>query len=156
MPLKIGEKAPDFMLFDSERKERSLREFVGNKTVLAFYPGAFTGVCTKEICALRDAMASFNTMNGQVVGISVDSPFANKAFAAANGVSFPLLSDYSRSVSKLYCGLTEDFAGIKGYNAAKRSVFILDAQGVVRYVWISDNPGVEPPYDEVSAALKSV
>ncbi len=155
MPLKVGEKAPDFTLVDTEKKEHTLAEFFGKKTVMAFYPGAFTGVCTKEMCSFRDAMANFNSLNAQVVGISTDSPFANKAFAAANGITYPLLSDVTQSVSRSYAGLFENFAGVKGYTASNRAVFILDAKGVVRYAWVAPNPGVEPPYDEVTAALKS-
>jgi glutaredoxin-dependent peroxiredoxin len=153
MPVKIGEKAPDFTLSDTEKAQRSLKDFAGAKTVVAFFPGAFTGVCTKEMCALRDSLAEFNALKAAVVGISVDSPFANKAFASQNRLTFPLLSDYSRSVSKLYGGVHDDFAGLKGYAAAKRSVFVVDAGGVVTYAWISENPGVEPPYDEIRKAL---
>jgi len=156
MPLKVGDKAPDFTLFDADRKERSLKEFLGRKTVLAFYPGAFTGVCTKEMCMLRDSMAELTKLEGQVVGISVDSPFANKAFADQNRLSFPLLSDYNRIVVKNYCGIQEDFAGIKGYQTSKRAVFVLDRNGIVKYTWISENPGVEPPYDEITKSLSSI
>jgi len=155
MALTIGSKAPDFTLVDTDRKPRSLKEFAGKKVVLAFFPGAFTGVCTKEMCALRDAMASFNTMAAQVVAISIDSPFANKGFADHNKLMFPVLSDYTKEVSKAYCGLYDDFAGLKGYSAAKRAVFVLDAAGVVKYVWIGDSPGNEPPYEEINKALQS-
>lgn len=156
MAVKVGDKAPDFTLFDTDRKSRSLKEFLGKKTVLAFYPGAFTGVCTKEMCALRDAMSRFNELNAQVVGISVDAPFSNKAFASQHDLQFPILSDYNRSTLQAYGIVLEDFAGLAGYSAAKRSVFILDKDGVVRYAWISDNPGVEPNYDEVRKALSTV
>ena len=156
MALKVGDKAPDFKLLDTDRKERSLSEFLGKKTVLVFYPGAFTGVCTKEMCTFRDSMTTFNNMNAQVVGISVDTPFSNKGFSDANKFTFPLLSDFTRTVSKQYCGIYEDFAGLKGYTASKRSVFVLDTNGVVKYSWISEtNPGAEPPYDEVNKALAS-
>ena len=155
MALKVGDKAIDFILHDAEKTERSLREFLGKKTVLVFYPGAFTGVCTREMCTFRDSLANFGTMNAQVVGISVDSPFSNKAFSSANNITFPLLSDYTRNTARQYCGLQEDFAGLKGYTTAKRSVFVLDKDGIVKYVWISDNPGLEPPYAEVNAALAS-
>ena len=155
MSLQKGDKAPDFTLYDTEKKQRSLKEFLGKKTVLAFYPGAFTGVCTKEFCTFRDSLAAFGSLNAQVVGISVDSPYANKSFAEQNRLSFPLLSDYSRETIKKYGGLNEDFAGLKGYTAAKRAVFLLDAKGIVHYTWVSDNPGVEPPYDEVKSALAS-
>jgi peroxiredoxin len=155
MSLKKGDKVPDFKLFDTERKERSLKEFLGTKTVLVFYPGAFTGVCTKEICQLRDSMATFNSLNAKVVGISIDSPFANKAFADANKITFPLLSDLAKAVSKQVSGLYENFAMLNGYTASKRSVFVLNKDGVVQYAWVTDNPGTEPPYAEIEQALKS-
>ena len=154
MPLTVGQTAPDFTLYDTERKPRTLKEFLGKKTVLLFYPGAFTGVCTKEMCAIRDALSVFNSLDAKVVGISVDSPFANKGFADANKLTYPLLSDYSREVSKKYTGLYDGFGGVPGYTASKRSVFILDGKGVVTYAWITDAPGTEPPYDEIQAALK--
>jgi len=155
MALKVGDKAPDFTLYDTDRKERTLKEFLGKKTVLAFYPGAFTGVCSKEMCTLRDSLASFEGMNARVVGISVDAPAANKGFADVNKLTYPLLSDFTRSVSKAYVGLYENFGGLKGLTTAKRSVFVLDAQGMVKYAWVTENPGDEPKYDEINAALKS-
>jgi len=154
MAITVGSKTADFTLFDTERKPRSLSEFRGKHLVLAFYPGAFTGVCTKEMCAFRDAMSRFNELSAQVVGISVDAPFANKAFAMQNNLQFPLLSDYTREVCKKYGGLHDDFAGLKGYTASKRAVYVLDPNGVVKYVWVSENPGVEPNYDDISKALK--
>ena len=154
MALKVGDKAPDFKLIDTERKERSLSEFLGKKTVLAFFPGAFTGACTKEMCTFRDSMSNLNSMNAQVVAISVDSPFSNKGFADANKLTFTILSDYTRTVSNQYTGVYDDFAGLKGYTAAKRAVFVLDKNGVVKYTWVSEtNPGAEPPYDEVNKAI---
>jgi peroxiredoxin len=154
MAINIGKKAPEFTLFDTKKKSRSLAEFRGKNLVLAFYPGAFTGVCTKEMCTFRDTMTKFNELNAQVVGISVDAPFANKAFASQNNLQFPLLSDYSREVCKKYGGVHEDFAGLKGYSASKRAVYIVDAQGNIKYVWVSENPGIEPDYDAISTALK--
>jgi peroxiredoxin len=154
MALNVGSKAPEFTLFDNEKKSRSLTEFRGKNVVIAFFPGAFTGVCTKELCTFRDAMSNFNNLNAQVIGISVDSPFANKAFATQNNLEFPLLSDYTREVSIQYGGVYEDFAGMKGYSASKRAVFIIDPNGSVKYAWISENPGVEPEYDTISQMLK--
>ncbi len=153
MAVKVGEKAPDFALYDTEKKQRKLSEFLGKKTVLAFFPGAFTGVCTKEMCAFRDSLSSLGRLNGQVVAISVDSPFSNKAFAAQNHLPFPVLSDLGRDVSRKYAGLYDNFAGLTGYTAAKRSVFVLDPKGTVKYSWISEDPGVEPNYEEVNKAL---
>ena len=155
MPISVGAKAPNFTLVDSDKKERSLSEFLGKKTVLAFFPGAFTGVCTKEMCQLRDSMASLNSMNAQVVGIDVDAPFSNKAFADANKLTFPILSDYARTAISAYGIVHDGFAGLKGYTAAYRSIFVLDKAGVVKYVWVTENPGVEPPYEEITKALAS-
>jgi peroxiredoxin len=155
MALAVGAKAPDFSLYDTEKKIRSLSEFRGKKTVLAFYPGAFTGVCTKEFCSFRDALANLNALNAQVVGISVDSPFSNQAFAAQNKLTFPLLSDFGLQVTKGYGGIHDAFAGVKGYAAAKRAVYVLDGNGVVKYAWVSENPGVEPNYEEINRILAS-
>ena len=149
-----GEKAPSFTLPDTDRKPRSLQELLqpNGATLLAFFPGAFTGVCTREMCALRDNMAEFNKINAQVVGISVSDPFSNKAFAQNNSLSFPILSDYTREVVKLYNVYHENFGNLKGYTAAKRSVFILDHNGVVVYKWVSEDPTKEPNYDELKKA----
>lgn len=156
MATKVGDKAPVFTLADTDKKPRSLSEFTGKKTVLAFFPGAFTGVCTKEMCTLRDSMSKLNSLNAQVVGISVDSPYANKAFATQNNLEFPLLSDFDRQVIRKYGIELNDFGGLKGYTVAKRSVFVVDTTGTVRYSWITDNPGVEPNYDEITKAVEAL
>jgi peroxiredoxin len=156
MAVKVGDKAPDFTLYDTDKKLRSLKEFFGKKTVLAFYPGAFTGVCTKEMCTLRDSLASLESLNAQIVAVSVDSPFANKGFAQHNRLTFPLLSDFNRVVSKTYCGLFENFAGLTGYVVPNRSIFVLDSHGTVKYVWISNNPSQEPNYDEIKKSVSSL
>jgi peroxiredoxin len=156
MPPAIGAKAPDFTLPDTTKKPRSLSEFRGKKTVLVFFPGAFTGVCTKEMCTFRDSMTRFNDLAAQVVGISVDSPFANKGFSDVNRFEFPILSDYTRTTIKQYDIVQENFGQLPGYEAAKRSVFVLDKEGVVRYAWVTNDPGVEPPYEEVVKAVASM
>jgi glutaredoxin-dependent peroxiredoxin len=153
---RVGEKAPDFTLPDTEGKPLSLHDFKGQKVVLAFFVGAFTSVCTKEMCAFRDSMARLINLKAQVVGVSVNDPFSNKAFAEKNLLTFPILSDYSREVIKLYNLEMPDFAGLKGYTAAKRSVFVLDKQGVIRYSWITEDPAVEPKYDAVEKALLEI
>ncbi len=155
MPLKVGDKAPEFTLMDTDRKPRSLREFLGKKVVLAFYPGAFTSVCTREMCTFRDSLSKLSGLNAQVVAISVDSPFANKVFAEQNKLNFPVLCDYKREVSKQYSGVYENFAGLEGYSASKRSVFVLDKNSIVKYSWVSEDPGKEPNYDEVTKVLST-
>ena len=153
MSVSVGQKAPDFTLVDTTKKPTTLSQFLGKKVVILFYPGAFTGVCEKELCTFRDSLTDYNSLNAQVIGISVDSPFANKGFADKNGIVFPLLSDYSRYVSAQYCGLVNNFAGLVGLSAANRSVFVVNEKGEVTYVWISEVPGVEPPYEEVKKAI---
>lgn len=156
MPVDIGQRIPDVTVVSPDRKIVKLTEFLGKPTVLAFFPGAFTGVCTKEACALRDAMSRFTGMQGQVIGISVDSPFAQKAFADANRLNFTFLSDFNRSAVKAFGIEDPNFAGGALPGVAKRSVYVLDRNGTVKYKWVSDNPGVEPNYDEVAEALKKV
>ncbi len=155
MALKVGDKAPGFTLPDAEKRERSLNEFLGKKTVLAFIPGAFTGVCTKELCQFRDSLAKLNGMNAQIVAIDVDAPFSNRAYAAANNLTFPVLSDHTRATSIAYGGIHENFSGIKGYSASKRAVYVLDKNGIVRYAWVTEIPGVEPAYEEIYRVLAS-
>jgi peroxiredoxin len=154
LSVEIGQKPPDFQLPDQNRSQRSLKEFLGKKTVLAFFPGAFTGVCTKEMCTFRDSMQLLTNVQGQVVGISVNDPFTNKAFAETNRLQFPILGDYTRETVRKYDVFHNDFAGLKGYTAAKRAVFILDEKGIVRYKWVSEDPGKEPNYEEIRQALR--
>ena len=151
--VELNSKAPDFKLIDSNLKQKTLADYKGNKTVLLFFPGAFTGVCTKEMCTFRDSMSKFNNLKAKVVGISVDQPFSLSQFAKENNLNFDLLSDATREVSKKYDSLHHDFVNVPGLTASKRSVFILDQNGVVKYKWISDNPGVEPNYAEIEKEL---
>jgi len=152
----IGSDAPDFSLPDHKRETVKLSELRGKNVVLAFFPAAFTGVCEKELCTFRDSLATFNDLDATVLGISVDAPFSNAAFADKNDLSFPILSDYAREAVKAYDVAHDDFAGMSGYTAAKRSVFVVDKQGKLRYRWVADNPGQEPDYDAVQAAVKSL
>ena len=152
--VEIGEKAPDFTLFDMERKQRSLHDFRGRKVVLAFFPGAFTSTCKKEMCTLRDDLAKLGKLGADVVAVSVSDPFALKGFHEDNALNFPLLSDYARETIRTYGIELHDFAGLKGYTVAKRSVFLLDKDGVVRWKWVSENPGLEPDYAEIRRQLE--
>jgi len=156
MAVKVGEKAPEFTLVDTALKPRSLKEFLGKTTVLVFYPAAFTGVCTKEMCAFRDNLSQLSSIGAQVVGISADTPFSNKAFAEQNSLTFPILSDYNREAIKAFGIAFPDLAGLKGLTVAKRSVFVLDKQGVVKYAWVSEDPKKEPDYAEVTKAARSL
>jgi peroxiredoxin len=156
MAADVGQKAPQFTLVNTDLKTVSLSGFSGKNVVLAFYPAAFTGVCQKEMCTFRDALNDFTSANTAVLGVSVDSPFANKEFAAKNGLTFPLLSDITRDVIKQYDVVFNDLAGVKGFTVAKRAVFVIDRQGMIRYKWVAPEPKVEPNYAEVTAAVKKL
>ncbi len=155
--VEIGEKIPKVELVDTELRKIDLKkEIKGKSAVIAFFPGAFTGVCTTEMCKFRDSMSEFNSMNGAVFAISVDGPFPNKAFKEKYGLTFSVLSDYRRKAVKKFAIQLENFAQLEGYTAAKRAVFVTDPKGIVRYKWVSDDPTVEPNYNEIKAALSSI
>ncbi len=162
MPLKVGDVAPDFELYDTDLRLVRLSDLLaqGKVVVLAFFPGAFTSVCTREMCAFRDRMALLEKANAIVVGISVDSPFTLKRFKEENRLNFILLSDYNREVIKLYDVYHDPFpvpAASKLRMVAKRAVFILTPpDGRVVYAWVSENPLVEPDYDEVVRVANEV
>ncbi|HVI04059.1 MAG TPA: peroxiredoxin [Enhygromyxa sp.] len=152
----IGSDAPDFTLFNNKREKVTLSEQRGKNVVLAFFPAAFTGVCEKELCTFRDALALFNDLDATVYGLSVDAPFANNAFAEKNQLNFPILSDYAREAVRAYGVAHDDFAGMPGYTASKRSVFVIDKQGKIAYAWVADVPSQEPDYDAVQAAVRAL
>lgn len=149
----VGKPAPTFTLTDNSKQKVSLDSFRGKKVVLAFYPAAFTGVCEKEVCTFRDSLSDLNGLNAVVLGLSVDSPFANNAFAAKNNLNFPLLSDPTRETITAYDVVINDFAGVTGLTVSKRAVFVINEEGVVTWEWVGPNPGVEPDYAAVRAAL---
>lgn len=153
MAVTIGQQAPDFTLHDADKQKRSLSQFKGKNVVLAFFPGAFSGVCDKEMCAFRDSMDKLNGLNAQVVGVSVDSYAALRAFANQYKLQFPLLTDFNREVIAKYDVLWKGLGGIEGYNVANRAVFILDKNGVVHWKWVAEKPGIEPAYDQITAEL---
>lgn len=165
--VKVGDKAPDFNLPDGENRTRSLKEFLGQKVVLVFFVGAFTLTCTKEACEFRDSMAQLIDLKAQIVGIDINVPSANKGLAEKNRLPFPVLSDYKRDVFKTYGLEVPDFTGPEGesiacrwgsgcYPIAKRSIFILDENGIVRYTWVSNKNAVEPSYEKIRETLKHI
>lgn len=153
MAVEVGQEAPDFALYDMDRQQRTLNEFRGKNVVLAFFPGAFTGVCTTEMCTFRDQLDEYEALNAQVIGITVDPPFAQKAWADQNNVTFTFLSDFNRQVVNQYDVAFPNLAGLEGYVAASRAIFVIDKDGIVRYKWVGPNPGVQPDYDEVRNAV---
>ncbi len=154
MPLDIGDTAPDFELPDTELKMRTLDEFKGKKIVLSFIVAASSPVCTTELCSFRDSWQDISDLGAQVISISNDGPFANKAFAEKHHFNFPLLGDYNSKTIRDYNILMPDLLHLKDYNAPKRSVFIIMEDGKIGYKWVSEDPKKEPNYEEIKNFLK--
>ena len=150
----VGDMAPDFTLTAQDKSKVTLSDMRGERVILAFYPAAFTGVCTTEMCTFSEGMASLGDSGVKALGISVDAPFSNGAFAEKNGISFPLLSDVHREAVNAYGVALNDFV-IGGYIVAQRSVFVIEADGTIGYAWVAESPGIEPNYDEVMAHCSS-
>ncbi len=153
---RVGNKAPDFKLPDQDLKMRSLKDYKGKKLVLAFFPAALSPVCTKEMCTFRDSFDDLKASGAEILAISIDGPFANKQFAEMHNLNFPVLSDYARKVIRKYNIVMPNLLHVKGYNAAKRSVFVLDSNGIIRYRWVSNDPLVEPNYEEIKEVIKNI
>jgi peroxiredoxin len=151
MSVDVGSKAPDFTLTSNERQPVTLSQQRGKPVVLAFFPAAFSSVCEKELCTFRDSMARLNQAQAQVYGISVDTFFTLKAFHDQQRLTFPLLSDFNKQVIRDYGVFAEDMIGMKGI--AKRAVFVLDKDGVVRHREVLEDARNEPNYDKVFEAL---
>ncbi|MCJ7714838.1 peroxiredoxin [Candidatus Bathyarchaeota archaeon] len=168
--IKVGDLAPNFNLPDIECKLRSLSEFlpgtecklqnlsefINKNVVIAFFISAFTATCTKEMCAFRDSVARLIGLKAQVIGISTNDPAVNQAFAEKNKLPFPILSDYKGQVIKKYGVEKTNFRELEGYSVAKRSIFIVDKKGIIRYTWITDDPKVEPDYDQIEKTLATI
>ncbi len=157
MAISTGIQAPDFTL--KTKTSEGLQEvtlsdqFGKSATVLLFFPFAFTGVCTEEMCSVRDSLASYQALDARVFGISVDSPFTLEVMAQKDGINFPLLSDFNKEAASAYDVLYEDFIGFKG--VCKRSAFVINKQGKIVYASSSDDPKQLPDFDAILASLKS-
>jgi peroxiredoxin len=155
MALKVGDKAPDFKLFNQDGEPVSLSDYKGKKVVVLFFPAANTGVCTKEMCTFRDDLKEFEKMDAQVLGISVDTHYSLKMFQEKNNYNFPLLSDFNKKVINDYDVVLDVFApGKFDYQkVAKRSAFVVDGNGTLKYVEVLASPGDEPNYEAIKKAL---
>jgi peroxiredoxin len=155
MAAEVGAKAPDFTLHDQDRKPVTLSErLLKGPVVLAFFPAAFSGTCTTEMCTFRDSASDLNKVNAQVLGVSVDTFFALKAWADAHTLNFPLLSDFNKEVIRQYGVVNPDMIGLK--DIAKRAVFVIDRSGVVRHREVLDDARNEPDYGKAKQALASL
>ena len=155
MAVKIGKPAPDFSLFSDAKKEVKLSDLKGKNVVLLFFPQAFTGVCTAELCEMRDNLKKYESLNAQILAISVDSVFTLEKFKELQGYNFPLLSDFNKKVSKAYGSLYADFAfGMKG--VSKRSSFVIDKEGIVRYAEVLEAAKNMPNFAALNQALTAL
>ena len=163
MALKVGDKAPEFELTTKTAegpKKVRLSDNRGQKnTVLLFFPMAFTGVCTKEMCEISAGLNQYASLNADVWGISGDNPFAQEAWAQKEKITVPLLSDYEHKVAQAYGIAYDSFLPQKNLGmggVAKRSAFVVDKEGVIRYAEVNDNPGKLPNFDAIKATLASL
>src|SRR5262245_18277287 len=154
MSVDVGSQAPDFTLVNDDRQPVTLSQLRGRPVVLAFFPAAFSSVCQKELCTFRDSMARLNEAKAQVYGVSVDTFFTLKAFHDAQKLTFPLLSDFNKEVIRQYGVFNPDMIGLKGI--AKRAVFVIDKDGVLRHKEVLDDARNEPNYDAVFASLNAL
>lgn len=155
MSLQVGQKAPDFTLYDSDKSEVTLSSFSGQPVLILFFPLAFTSVCTAELCAMRDNIASYNSLNTQVLAISVDSLYTLKRFKEDQNLNFPLLSDFNKEVSTAYDSLYETF-GFKMKGVTKRSAFVIDKAGIIAYAEVLENAGGLPNFEAINTTLTAL
>ncbi|ADR37047.1 alkyl hydroperoxide reductase/ Thiol specific antioxidant/ Mal allergen [Oceanithermus profundus DSM 14977] len=155
MSVNVGDPIPQATVFNKDLEPVDLAAYGrGRPLVILFFPGSFTSVCEKELCTFRDSMAAYNEVGAQVVGISVDTPFCQAAFAEKNRIDYPLLSDFNKEAIRAFGVVLPELKGLK--ELAQRAAFVADAKGKIRWAWIADNPGQEPPYDEVAAAVRAL
>jgi glutaredoxin-dependent peroxiredoxin len=155
MSIQPGQKAPDFSLYDTSRTKVALSDFKGQNVLLLFFPMAFSSTCTKELCSVRDNIAMYQKANAIVFGISVDSVYSLARYKEEQNLNFSLLSDFNKEVSRAYGSIYEiwnmDMKGV-----SKRSAFVIDREGVVRYVEILENPGLVPDFSAIENILAEI
>ena len=155
MPVDVGTQAPDFTLPNQDREPVTLSDQLkGGPVILAFFPAAFSGTCTKEMCTFRDSMSELNAASAKVLGVSVDTFFSHKAWGEAQKLNFPLLSDFNKEVIAQYGVVNENMIGLKGI--AKRAVFVIDRRGTIRYREVLDDARHEPDYGRVKQTVASL
>jgi glutaredoxin-dependent peroxiredoxin len=154
MALQVGSQAPDFTLKSNKMADVKLSELRGSKVLLLFVPLAFTRVCTGELCSMRDSLKDYEGLGAKVFGISTDSPFALDAWAKEQGYQFPLLSDFNKTVATAYETLYPDLMGFKG--VCKRSAYVIDGEGKIRYASVSEDATKVPNFDEIKACLQQI
>ena len=156
MSISIGQAAPAFTLFDTDKKATSLSDYKGKNVVVLFFPLAFTGVCTTELCSIRDNIGVYNTANAEVLGISVDSLFTLGKFKEEQKLNFSLLSDFNKTAATSFEVLYETFPAFEMQGVAKRSAFVIDKEGVVQYAEICPTPGDLPNFEAIQTVLNTL
>jgi peroxiredoxin len=152
MALEVGQEAPDFTLYDTEKKEVNLKDLRGSNVLLLFFPLAFTSVCTAELCSIRDNYKIYESLNVVPFGISVDSLHSLRKFKEEQNLNFSLLSDFNKDVSKMYNSLYETFGfGMKG--VSKRAAFLIDKAGVIQYAEVLEDAGKQPDFQAIKEKL---
>ena len=152
--LLVGEIAPDATVFRKPREPMQLLESRGQPIVLLFFPLAFSGVCTKEMCTMAEDYSAYRDLGAEVLGISVDSPYVNAKFAEACNASFPIVSDFNKEATLAYDVMREDLGGLK--EVSERAVFVIGKDGRVAYTWMGENPGVFPDFAAIREAVDRV
>lgn len=152
MSITVGQMAPDFSLFNTEKKEIKLSDLKGKKVIIHFYPQAFTGTCTTQLCTMRDNMNYYTNLNAVVLGISVDSIFTLAKFKEVESYNFDLLSDFNKEVSALYGSIYDNWIlNMKG--VSKRAAFVIDEEGIVKYAEVLESAGDLPDFSKIEAAV---
>jgi peroxiredoxin len=152
MSIQKGQQAPDFSLFNSEKNKVALADYKGKNLVILFFPLAFTGVCTTELCSVRDNLSAYTSLNADVVGISVDSLFALGKFKEEQQYNFPLLSDFNKTTSKAYGAFYDEFV-LDMQGVAKRAAFVVDKEGTVQYAEVLESAGDLPNFEAIKEVL---
>ncbi len=153
--LQIGQSAPAFKSFDTEKNEVNLSDFSGKPVVLLFFPFAFTGVCTAELCSVRDTLTWYNQLNVEVIGISVDSMFSLKKFKEEQALNFTLVSDFNKTISTSYHSIYDTFGGWM-HGVSKRSAFVINAEGNIAYAEVLESAGDQPDFAELKKVLEKL
>jgi peroxiredoxin len=152
MSIYVGQLAPDFSLYNTDKKEVKLSDLRGKKVIIHFFPQAFTGVCTTQLCTMRDNINYYTNLNAVVLGISVDSVFTLGKFKEQENYNFDLLSDFNKETARTYGAIYEDWIlGMKG--VAKRAAFVIDENGVVTYAEVLESAGDLPDFSKIEAAV---
>ena len=155
MTLKVGDKLPSIYLYNSNKERKNLEDMIKGKTIIAFLPGAYTDVCTEEICKLESHLADLEQLQSNVIGITTDSPYVLHEWGSINQITFPLMSYFDKTCIQKFGSEFQNLGGLEGYICANRSIYVVDSKKTITYVWHAPNPGVQPNYEDIIEHLNS-